>query len=72
MKKKTLLFNFSLVTVLGKSKRIRRDWNWMEHISSWSMARECHKTRVFCWGPLQGGWSRNKRREIYAMFVLSL
>jgi hypothetical protein len=33
----TLLFNFALEYILGRSKKTWRNGNWMEHINFWFM-----------------------------------
>jgi len=31
------IFNFTLEYPVRKTEENRKDWNWMKHISSWSM-----------------------------------
>jgi hypothetical protein len=32
-----MLFKFALEYTITRSKKTRKDWNWMEHIGSWSI-----------------------------------
>jgi len=46
----------------GRSKKMRKGWNWLEHISSWSVTGQ------------QGGWSRNEHteNEVYGCLVTEM
>jgi hypothetical protein len=39
-----LLFNFDVVCALGRSRKIRRDCNWMGHIAVLLMLTDCART----------------------------